>query len=104
MPVGPDSGVSVIVPTIGRVKMLERCLRSILDCEPPPDELVVIDQSGDEKVQRLVASFESNGVTALRVVSCPGRGIARATNLGFEQASHPLVCVTHDDCTVEPDW
>jgi GT2 family glycosyltransferase len=93
--------VSVVVPTVGRPGLLERCLRSVLACDPPADEVVVVDQSGGQEVAALVATLAAPG---LRHVPCDGRGTARAMNRGLDAVRHDTVLVTHDDCTVEPGW
>lgn len=93
--------VSVLVPTIGRRELLEQCLRSVLACDPPPDEVVVVDQSGGREVEALLEELDSRVV---RRVACDGRGIARAMNLGLREASYDTVLVTHDDCIVASDW
>ena len=92
---------SVVVPTIGRMPLLRQCLESLLACRPGAAEVVVVDQSSGDDVRALV---EGMGAPELRLVHDPGRGIGRALNLGFRTASHPYVLVTHDDCTVAPDW
>jgi GT2 family glycosyltransferase len=92
--------VSVIIPTIGRRELLEQCLRSVLACDPAPDEIVVIDQSGDASVAELLEDLGS----PVRRLGCDGRGIARAMNIGLASARWDTVLVTHDDCTVSPDW
>lgn len=93
--------MSVVIPTIGRVDLLRSCLASLASCSPPAAEVVVVDQSGDAEVRDLVEGFADRGA---RWVPCPGRGIARGTNLGVRSAGHEVVAVTHDDCTVEADW
>jgi GT2 family glycosyltransferase len=90
--------VSVVIPTIGRVELLTRCVESILACDPRPGEIVVVDQSAGDDVIELAANL------GVRVVTCEGRGIARATNLGVLSARHRTVMITHDDCTVAGDW
>jgi GT2 family glycosyltransferase len=95
------AAASVVVPTVGRLDLLERCLRSVLACNPPADEVVVVDQSGGAEVAALL---ERLGDGSLRHVPCDGRGTARAMNAGLAAARHDTVLVTHDDCTVEPDW
>ena len=92
---------SVVVPTIGRMPLLRDCLESVLACRPRASEVVVVDQSAGDDVRALV---EELGAAQLRLVQDSGRGIGRALNLGFSTASHPNVLVTHDDCTVSPDW
>jgi GT2 family glycosyltransferase len=62
---------------------------------------VVVDQSGGDDVAALVDRL---GDRALRRVPSEGRGTARAMNVGLAVAAHDTVLVTHDDCTVEPDW
>lgn len=95
--------VSVVVPTVGRPALLSECLRTIVACRPPPAEVVVVDQSATGDVDAVVRSVPSAG-TAVRRVACTGPGIARALNAGLRGASHDVVLVTNDDCTVAPDW
>src|SRR4051812_3752660 len=88
--------VSVVVPTVGRRELLRACLRSIHECDPHADEVLVVDQSGDPTLSELVGPA--------RLIRCDGSGVARAVNLGLEAASHPVVLITHDDCTVGREW
>jgi GT2 family glycosyltransferase len=93
--------VSVVVPTIGRTALLEQCLRSIAACRPRAGEVLVVDQSAGPEVARVIAGI---GDARVRRVDCPGRGIPLAVNTGLKAARGPAVAVTHDDCTVAPDW
>lgn len=93
--------ISVVLPTVGRVALLERAIASLAACDPAPAEVLVCDQSGDDAVRALV---EGSNLRGARVLRCPGRGIAANVNLGLREAAHPLVALTHDDCTVAPDW
>ena len=93
----------MVVPTIGRTQLLGRCLRSVLACEPAPDEVVVVDQSGADETADLVSSLGSVA-SRVRVLPDAGRGIARATNRGVAGCDSEMVLVTHDDCTVDADW
>jgi len=93
--------VSVVVPTVGRARLLRQCLESLAACAPRADEVLVVDQSGDPAVASLVATFSEAGA---RLVPCPGRGVSRGRNLGLRQARHEIVLVTDDDCHVAVDW
>jgi GT2 family glycosyltransferase len=93
--------ISVVVPTIGRSALLRQCLRSVAACRPLPAEIVVSDQSPGGTEKALVAEFAGVGA---RWVHCDGRGIGHNTNRGMAAARHDTVLVTHDDCTVDPDW
>ena len=93
--------VSVLIPTIGRRNLLRSCISSVFACDPPADEVLIVEQGNEASAQSLV---DEVGPGRARVVSCDGRGVARATNLGLREARHDLVLVTHDDCTVRSDW
>jgi GT2 family glycosyltransferase len=93
--------MSVVVPTIGRAALLEECIASIAACSPPPDEIVVVDQSGDPAVASAVSRFEAAGA---RLLVATFRDRSLAVNLGMREARHELVAVTDDDCTVDPSW
>ena len=93
--------VSVVVPTIGREAPLRRCLASLAACRPPAAEILVVDQSHERAIAELVTEFSAMGA---RLVLCTGRGVSRGRNVGIRESAHPVVLVTDDDCTVEPDW
>lgn len=93
--------ISVVVPTIGRADLLADCLESLARCQPRAAEVVVVDQSGGAVVAEVVGG---SALADARVVPCEPRGVGHALNVGLRQVSHELVAVTHDDCTVAPDW
>jgi GT2 family glycosyltransferase len=91
----------VVITNIGRSAQLERCVGSIVRCDPAPDQVLVVDQSPELVARAVVRSYAN---APIRHVPCAGRGIATGTNLGLRCATSPHVLVTHDDCTVAPDW
>ena len=93
--------VSVAIPTIGRAEGLEACLLSLSRCRPRAAEVLVVDQSGNERIADLVHRFAGAGAS---LVACRGRGIGLAANTGLRAATRDIVLVTHDDCTVTPSW
>jgi GT2 family glycosyltransferase len=93
--------VSVVVPTVGRPALVRSLLQSLIRCEPMAEDIVLVDQSQDDGVERVVAEFARFGA---RVVHCDGRGEGRGRNLGLREARHDFVLGTDDDCTVAPDW
>jgi GT2 family glycosyltransferase len=91
---------TVVIPTIGRPDLLRRCLESVVACRPRAEDVVIVDQSEGD-ADAVAAEFTDAGV---RVVPSSGRGIGLATNEGIAGARCATVLVTHDDCTVAPDW
>lgn len=95
------AAASVVIPTIGRVDELAVTLEALASCDPPADEVVVVDQSGGEDVGELVGGFATTGA---RRIASRGRGVALAANEGLRTARHETVLFTDDDCTVDRGW
>jgi GT2 family glycosyltransferase len=93
--------VSVIIPTVGRPRLLQAALESIAACVPRAAEMIVVDQSEGDEVRVVVDRFAPLGV---RVVNLSARNKPLALNVGLEQAENEVVLVTDDDCTVAPSW
>src|SRR5436190_1360442 len=93
--------VTVVIPTIGRRKLLQRCLTSVLACDPQAREVIVVDQSGGRDGGAVAGAL---GVGRVRVVYCQRKGIARARNIGLREARFNVVLMTDDDCTVATNW
>jgi GT2 family glycosyltransferase len=98
---GAVAAVTVVLPTIGRPELIQRCLESLARCDPRADEILVIDSSDDSAVADVVAGFAEAGAHEIHY-STPGLG--NAFNLGLREAKHEIVLLTNDDCTVERSW
>jgi GT2 family glycosyltransferase len=99
--VAATAPVTVLVPTIGRPELLDRCLRSLAQCRPRAAEVVVLDQSRGTDVGDVVRRYAGAGA---RQVTLTTRGKGRALNLGVRAAANETVLFTDDDCTVASDW
>ncbi len=93
--------VTVVIPTVGRPALLRQALTSIASTDPQPSEVLVIDQGEHGATASVVDEIDLGFVRAVR---CDGAGRGRAVNVGLREASHPIVLITDDDCTVECDW
>ena len=69
--------VSVVIPTIGRPRLLEQALASLGQCDPGPADIVVVDQSGAPDTSWVVSQ---SGLDEARVVQSTGKGIGLAGN------------------------
>ena len=92
--------ITVVVPTLERPDQLERCLRSLLASEEPLAEVIVVDQSADDRSQALVRRLGS----PLRWAPLEQRSAAAARNHGAALASTEYVALLEDDAEVAPDW
>jgi GT2 family glycosyltransferase len=93
--------VTVVLPTIGRPRLIQGCLESLESCVPMADEILVVDSSDDHAVADVVTAHAEAGV---RRIQCSTRGLGYAFNLGLQEAKHEVVLLTNDDCTVEQSW
>jgi GT2 family glycosyltransferase len=95
------AAATVVLPTIGRPELIRSCLESLGGCDPRADEILVIDSSDDDAVADVVSGFAAVGA---RTIHCSALGLGNAFNLGLREATHEVVLLTNDDCTVEPSW
>lgn len=94
--------ITVVIPTLGRA-ILEESLAWIADGSAWPAELVVVDQGGNQDVNRWMADLSQLGIKTVYVPS-KQRGRAAAVNRGIERVRTPFFAVTDDDCFVAQDW
>ena len=93
---------AVVVSTRNRAGKIAALIASILFSAEPNFELVVVDQSDDEKTRSALRQFRAD--PRLRYVPSSQRGTSRGRNLGVALTTAPIVAITDDDCIVPPDW
>jgi len=99
----PGTPVSVVICTRDRPHLLADALRSVLACQYPTREVIVVDQSADARTNRVVADLRGCARDLL-YCAAPPRGLAAARNIGAAQASGDVVAYTDDDCLVDRGW
>ncbi|MCS6776669.1 MAG: glycosyltransferase, partial [Chthonomonadaceae bacterium] len=93
--------VSVIVITLNRPDYVRRCLECLRAQVPPPDEIVVVDASTDDRTARVVAEFAA--VKYLRNPDGFGR-MTTSRNLGIKEATGDILAFVDDDAFAHPGW
>jgi len=90
--------VSVLIATRDRPRALRACVASVLACDYPRFEVIVIDQS------RTPVVLPDD--PRLKIVWSGGRviGKSRALNEAIDHAQHAFLAFTDDDCTVPREW
>jgi glycosyltransferase involved in cell wall biosynthesis len=90
---------TVIVCTRDRPADLQRCVESLLQCDPPPAEIVVVDNAPpNDATERVAARYP------VRYVVEPRKGLNWARTRGARAARSDIVLYTDDDVVVDPGW
>jgi GT2 family glycosyltransferase len=94
--------VAVLICTRNRGDSIAATIASVLANPYPDFELIIVDQSGDDRTAAAVGRFRAD--PRLRYLHTSSRGLARARNLGLALIRHDLVLLTDDDCEVPANW
>jgi glycosyltransferase involved in cell wall biosynthesis len=100
--VGSDTLVSAIVCTRNRGDRIVPTITSILANTGCELELVIIDQSSDERCAQAVAPYVRDA--RVRYVRSSEVGLGNARNAGLRLARAEAVAFTDDDVVVPPTW
>ncbi|MDX6661203.1 MAG: hypothetical protein QOJ55_2025, partial [Solirubrobacteraceae bacterium] len=88
--------ISVVVVTLGRTPLLQRCVRAIASGTLRPRELVLVDQ-GPPGLQPRLHEWLAGSAVALEHIDVPPMGVSRARNIGAAAAAADHVAFTDDD-------
>ncbi|MYR46242.1 glycosyltransferase [Streptomyces sp. SID5910] len=95
-------GVSVVVATRERARLLGRALDSLLAQDHPDVEIVVVDNAPvTDETRELV---ERKYAERVRYVCEPAPGLAVAHNRGLAAVRGEVVAFTDDDVVADPRW
>lgn len=86
----------MVIPTRDRADDLARCVESVLACDYPRFEVLVMDQS------RPPAALGDDA--RLRIIALDTVGKSVALNAAMPLIRGEIVAYTDDDCTVPRDW
>jgi len=92
--------VSVVLPAYFSQATLPGTLTSLLGQERRPDEIIVVNSSGDAETPAVVAGF-----AGVRLIESPVRLYPHAArNRGLAAATGDVLVCTDPDCHLAPDW
>lgn len=91
--------ISVVIPAFNEHEHIPNCLKSLAnqDCTSKY-EIIVVDNGSTDDTAAIAQSL------AVRVISQPQRGIARARQTGFEAAAGDIIASTDADTILPADW
>jgi GT2 family glycosyltransferase len=95
--------VTAAVASFERPEGVMRCVNSILAGNVLPSQLVIVDQSRDDRIGRILAATRS-GLVSLAYIHQSPRGLSASRNAALRQATSPVVAFTDDDCVPADNW
>jgi glycosyltransferase involved in cell wall biosynthesis len=93
---------SALIPTIDRYDYIGKSIDSLLTLKFPPSEIVVVDQTPEQKRRpEVYAPYLASGVLKLIYLDKAGQSSAR--NRGLAEVTQPWVLLFEDDSEAWPD-
>ena len=83
--------------------MIGQALNSVMSQTRAPDEIIVIDQSDDERTASVVAAFGGTQ-RRVRLIRVTVKGLSRAYNLACASTTADVIAFTDDDCVAGSNW
>ncbi|HSF69067.1 MAG TPA: glycosyltransferase, partial [Nitrospira sp.] len=100
--------VSVVIATLNRPELLNRCLAALFNQSLPSDvyEVVVVDDGPHRVTEAVVHDWSRRcpGFSVRYARSAERHGPAAARNVGWRTACAAIVAFTDDDCIPASDW
>ncbi|MFC4639840.1 glycosyltransferase [Deinococcus hohokamensis] len=89
---------SVVIPARNEAKYLPHTLRALERQTRAPAEVIVVDNGSADQTAEVARAWGA------RVLACPERGVARARQLGLQEAHGDWVATTDADSLPCPEW
>jgi glycosyltransferase involved in cell wall biosynthesis len=97
-------GISVVVPNFNHADKLPRALGALLRQDPPPDEIIVVDDASTDASISVIERFERDHKTIRLVRHARNRGAPAALNTGLAIAKQEFVYFAAADDFVLPGF
>ncbi len=95
---------SVLIPSLGRPQMLERCLEALGRQTCPPTEVLVVWQGDDVATRDAAQRVAQRLSVPVRVLHSAEKGVVAAENVALEASRGEVVLLIDDDAFAPTDW
>ena len=103
IPEHPHLARSVLIPVFNSPEDTRRCLSSVLSTMAPDDELIIVDDSSENKTKKICQEFSADSRVRL-FRNQNNQGYSKSANLAFSLAAHKHVVLLNSDTIVSAGW
>jgi peptidoglycan/xylan/chitin deacetylase (PgdA/CDA1 family)/GT2 family glycosyltransferase len=103
-PAAPARSTSVVIPTVGRPRYVVELVRSLLDGDVAPDEVIVVDNRPADPATKQALDRDLADEPRVRYLAEPVAGASQARNTGLRAAHGDLVAFLDDDVVADRTW
>jgi len=95
--------VSVLICTRNRSDSVKHAIHSIIVNSYPDFELVIVDQSDNDKTQEIVNGY-LQAYSKISYFKISSLGAGKAKSFGLKKCRGEIIAFTDDDCIVDREW
>ena len=103
----PAPRVSVVVPTMGRPELLNRCIAALMaqSLDAADYEVLIVDDGPSDATRAIVEEWIMRQPQRIVYIANHGpHGPAAARNRGWQAAAAQIIAFTDDDTVPDPNW
>jgi glycosyltransferase involved in cell wall biosynthesis len=93
--------ISVLLCTRNRGEKIKNAVDSILENSYENFELIIVDQSSDDKTKTAIETYSDPRIRYIRSQTV---GLSRSRNIAIRESLSEIVGFTDDDCIVDREW
>ncbi len=95
--------IAVLIATLNRPDSIRDVVASVLNNTYKDFELIIVDQSANNKTQEIVEGYISVD-KRVRYLPMTTTGKTKGLNYGIRNCNADIIAMTDDDCMVSKDW
>ena len=103
IPKHPHLARSILIPVFNSPEDTRRCLSSVLSTMAPDDELIIVDDSSENKTKKICQEFSADSRVRL-FRNQNNQGYSKSANFAFSLAAHKHVVLLNSDTIVSAGW
>jgi len=96
--------ISLIVPTMNRVKSLERFFKSLENQTRIPEQIIIVDASISDETKCFCEDSELGRKLPITYFRSPRTGLSFQNNYGILRSTGELILILDDDLVLYPDY